>query len=648
MLFVFMSQPDFACNPHALWRYIEENTEHETGWILKKNERYETLRLRGLRCGLYDTLEGNRLLAEADYVIMNSYTFQEIPKRENQIFVNLWHGSGIKAHDYFDHHMGAGQARKLQRYFDKVDLMCVHSLDDRFRLSAMLHFDIRKSFATGQPRLDCVKSSEGRKKLGKLFGERLENFQRLLFFAPSFRANMSTHSGAFCTDNIFRLKDYQDCLLKDFLERNNAALIYKLHPVEQTAFSGREFTMNPRCLELTDEMLFEADIRYDEILNAFDIMISDYSSIAFDFLLLDRPIVYLIPDYEEYRQARGFVFHNVDYYMPGPKVYCFGEMLNALEEAFDRPDAWAGERRNVRLQRFDFQDDGASGRCLETILGYSPVKTEYEPYVSPVRLKMPSSAELLRPYIKDPEILLIDSTRETLDRKALLESCGRAKKVYYITGEIPNQYRRLSSRNSYRIADLELYYEVRKCPNAEIVFIGGGVDCRLFSMSGKNGGCRKTRIGFAGTIDNRIYFAMAQYLCEAFPEFDIVFAGDIVGDFPAWLGGYENLHYVEASYEELPEMIRSFDVALLPFFGSHRKTVPTEFFQYLACGRQVVASDMPNLPECRALYRSVSIADSVEQVRAALKKKGVEEIAREGRRLAEQYDWGVLAERFIK
>ena len=88
---------------------------------------------------------------------------------------------------------------------------------------------------------------------------------------------------------------------------------------------------------------------------------------------------------------------------------------------------------------------------------------------------------------------------------------------------------------------------------------------------------------------------MVQYLCEAFPDCEIVFAGDIIGDFPGWLCGYDNLYYMEASYDELPDMIHTFDVAILPFFGVHKETVPTELFQYLACGKLVVASDMPNI-----------------------------------------------------
>lgn len=647
MLFVFMSQPDFACNPYALWKYIVKNTDYETGWILKRNNHYDTLRERGIRCALYDTLEGNRLVEEADYVIMNSYTYQNITKREKQIFVNLWHGSGIKAHDYFDHNMSAKQASKLKTFFDKTDLLCVHSLDDRFRLSAMLHFDIRKCYVTGQPRLDGIRNSDGRKKLTKILGKEIAEYDHLIFFAPSFRANMSTHSGRFYSDNIFRLNDYNDDGLRAFLEKNHAALIYKLHPIEQSAFLGRKFEMNAYCFELTDDMLFDAGIQYGEILNAFDIMMSDYSSIAFDFLMLDRPIVYLIPDYEEYKNAKGFVFRNIDYYMPGPKVYCFEEMLSALLKALENPESYAAARQNVRMQRFDFLDDQSSERCFQTITNYKPIKEYYESYVSNPSLKMPSSAELLQRYIQGKDIVLVDSTKEINDREILLQRCHNAGKAYYITGEIPNQYRRLSGRNSYKIADLDFYYEIEKDPEIVVAFVGGGVEYEKFSRPAAETVYDKIRLGFAGTIDNRIYFAMVQLLCEAFPEFEIIFAGDIIGDFPAWLSGYDNLQYIEASYDELPGIIQSFDVALLPFFGGHKKTVPAEFFQYLACGKSVVSSNMPNLPACEALYVSKSISDSVEQVKKALNHRFDETVAASARRIAEQNDWGHIFERIL-
>ena len=648
MLFVFMSQPDFACNPHALWKYIEENTEHETGWLLKKDGHYEALKERGIRCALYDTLEGNRLLNEADYVITNSYTFEQLPKREHQIFVNLWHGSGVKAHDYFNHKLSGRQAEKLRIFFDKIDLMCVHSLDDRFRLSAMLHYDLRRSFVTGQARLDCVKHSDGRSRLVRLLGPEIAAFEHIIFFAPSFRANMSTHDGTLCSDNIFRLADYDDRVLSDFLREHHAALIYKLHPIEQTAFSGREFRMNPDCFEITDDMLFDADIRYGEILNAFDVMISDYSSIAYDFLLLDRPIVYLIPDYEEYRRSRGFVFHNVDYYMPGQKAFCFPEMLSALDAAFVSPNDYAPERQNVRMQRFDFADDCSAERCYRTIMEFEPPENGYTPYESPPSLKMPSSAMQLQPYVQNKNVVLIDSTQLIPCHEQQLEFCRNGRTGIYITGEIPSAYRRISGKNCYKIADLAFYHKVQNEPSISIAFVEGGVDYDKFSADPK---CTKSsdkiRIGYAGTIDNRIYFAMVQYLCEAFPDCEIVFAGDIIGDFPGWLCGYDNLYYMEASYDELPDMIHTFDVAILPFFGVHKETVPTELFQYLACGKLVVASDMPNLPICDAIYISKSVSDSVVQIKRALEHRFDGAIVESGRQAAQKADWKRIAEKIL-
>lgn len=481
MLVVFMSQPDFACNPHALWSYITKNTDFDTAWIVKKAISYNTLTERGIKCAVYDSIDANAIISDADIIVANSYTYLDIPKKDSQLLVNLWHGSGVKAHDYYDHDLNPRHAIKLKKYFEKVDLMCVHSLDDRFKLSAMLYFDLRKIYVTGQPRLDCVTGADGRKNLEKLFGEEMDQYQHFIFFAPSYRANMSCHAGKIYSDNIFRLDDFDDEKLAEFLTDRNAALIYKLHPIEQTAFSGRDFALNDSCYELTDKMLFEHDIRYDEVLNCFDVMISDYSSIVFDYLLLDRPIVYLLPDYEEYKNKKGFVFSNIDAYMPGEKAHDFDTLLKALKNAFDRPDQYADARKNVILNRFDYTDGKSAERCFRQIVGYEKINDEYVPYERDPRTIMPSVADHICQHIHDESILLIDSTKKFDDKEALFKAIGKAERVYYITSEIPSRFRSVSVINSYKIADLELYYSLIGMTEVHIAYVTGGVDYDLFS-----------------------------------------------------------------------------------------------------------------------------------------------------------------------
>lgn len=644
MLFVFMSQPDFACNPHALWSYIRDHTDHKTAWIVKKKKSYQQLTARGIECAVYDTIDALNLVEKADYIVQNSYTFTAVKKNSNQILVNLWHGSGVKAHDYYDYELSLSQANKLDRYFSQVDLMCVHSLDDRFKLSAMLGCDLRKIYVTGQPRLDFVSLSDDRTKLMSLFGERIAKFDKLIFFAPSFRANMSSHAGKILSENIFRLNDYDDARLEHFLVENNAAIIYKLHPVEQTAFSGRVFDLNGRCFELTDEMLLNNDVRYDEILGNFDAMISDYSSIVFDYLLLNRPVLYLIPDYDEYKQSKGFVFNNIDTFMPGRKAFSFDDMIYGLSDAIRNPEQYEDERRRVLDYRFDYIDNNSSERVYNTIVNYKPKLEEKSDVSSTYQLSMPSVAEQIKKYVPE-DLLIIDSTKPIYDKQALLSQIDKTQKVYYVTSEIPDRFRTLSDVAVYYINDIEFYCAIKEKTNVNIAYISGGVDCQMFKTESRL--VNKKRIGFAGTIDERIYFAMVQCICEAFPDYEIIFAGEIAGSYPAWLNGFDNLKYIHATYEELPNIISSFDVALLPIYDKHKKVLPNELFQFLACGIPVVATDITGIILSEGIYVCNSVTDAVNQMEVALKQSGDSFIHDKLRTIAMDFDWRLISQNML-
>lgn len=648
MLIVFMSQPDFACNCHALWKYIKQNTDYETAWLINKIPCYRILQQRGIECAVYDTAEANEIISRADIIIANSYTFLNINKREDQLLVNLWHGSGVKAHDYYDHNLNPRHMIKLKNYFDKVDLMCVHSLDDRFKLAAMLNFDLRKVYVTGQARLDCVVKSDGKSILKTIFGEKILQYDHLIFFAPSYRSNMSCHAGKIFSDNIFRLDDFDNDVLDEFLKKHNAAIIYKLHPIEQTAFAGRNFDMSEHCYELTDSILFEQDVRYDEILNSFDVMISDYSSIVYDYLLLNRPIVYLLPDFEEYKNSKGFVFNNISLYMPGEKAYDFQNLLKALVEAFDNPDKYADLRNNVIMNRFDYTDDKSAERCFKQIMGFTKLKDAYIPYQSDIKTVMPTVAEQIARYVDKDKYFIIDSRKTYENREQVIDKIERAQSVYYITSEIPSKFRSVSFRNVYEVVDMELFDEVKNNPKVNIAYIRGGVDYNKFCTKSKMAKNGKKRIGFAGTIDNRIYFSMVQCICEEFSDCEVVFAGTIVGDFPAWLGGFNNLTYMETEYDKLPEIISTFDVAILPFFGEHKNTVPVELFQYLARGKSVVASDMPNLPECEAIFISKSTSEAIEHIKQILAGNLSEKNEECAKAVALKYDWKKIAKELIQ
>jgi CDP-glycerol glycerophosphotransferase (TagB/SpsB family) len=97
----------------------------------------------------------------------------------------------------------------------------------------------------------------------------------------------------------------------------------------------------------------------DAYLPLCDVLVTDYSSLAFDFMLLDRPIVYFVPDLDDYVAYRGFYFDPLEM-MPGPIVRDPAELLPAVSAAFESgPDP---ALRTVRDRVWADYRGGASAR----------------------------------------------------------------------------------------------------------------------------------------------------------------------------------------------------------------------------------------------------------------------------------------------
>ncbi|MDX9972394.1 MAG: CDP-glycerol glycerophosphotransferase family protein, partial [FCB group bacterium] len=99
-----------------------------------------------------------------------------------------------------------------------------------------------------------------------------------------------------------------------------------------------------------------------------DLLITDYSSVFFDFLLLDKPIVFFPYDYEKYvREDRGMVYE-YDTLIPGPKGITQQEMEHAIVEVFrDGLDRYADKRREVRALFWAYEDGRSCERLSQLI-----------------------------------------------------------------------------------------------------------------------------------------------------------------------------------------------------------------------------------------------------------------------------------------
>ena len=99
------------------------------------------------------------------------------------------------------------------------------------------------------------------------------------------------------------------------------------------------------------------------MLKYIDILVSDYSSIVYDFLLLNKPIVFYIYDINEYKKNVSLLF-DFDEYSPGIKVYTQNELI----ESFLKEDIYKERREQIRDKFFDENKQFASKNILDKIL----------------------------------------------------------------------------------------------------------------------------------------------------------------------------------------------------------------------------------------------------------------------------------------
>ena len=203
----------------------------------------------------------------------------------------------------------------------------------------------------GYPRYDWMlhPSMSSSEILEKLFGWRGRS---TVLWMPTFRK--SDLGG--CAENEIELPSQLPAIRNDeelqqidqYLRKQEILLIIKKHPL-QTGWdqNSRKFT-NIRYV--TEELLEEKKVKLYELIGISDGLLSDYSSVAVDYLLLDRPLGYVLADYDIYREKRGFVFENPLEYMPGEKIYNADDILKYLEHLSDGTDIYRQERAQMILQ----------------------------------------------------------------------------------------------------------------------------------------------------------------------------------------------------------------------------------------------------------------------------------------------------------
>lgn len=328
IVFKNRQQQDFTDNARALYEYLIENgynQKYQIVWLVSNPKAFRNKQVSNVRFVKAESKHGYSSLrayyygATAGYFFYTNNTADLNRFRcDGQMTVNLWHGCGYK---------GATRKKseiprsKTMEWFDYALVpgpVFVETKADYWDCPK------EKVLPLGLPRYDWMLDAKNQKTvfLKTLFRWGKAD-TKLILWMPTFRqSSLSGYAEAeiklpYVLPSLEKEEDLE--AINYLCEEHDLLLVIKKHPL-QTGWA-KEPKEYSHVRYVSDEMLQQADIPLYRLVGVADALLSDYSSIAVDFLLLDRPLGYVLTDYEMYAQKRGFIFEHPLDYMPGEHIY---------------------------------------------------------------------------------------------------------------------------------------------------------------------------------------------------------------------------------------------------------------------------------------------------------------------------------------
>ena len=265
--------------------------------------------------------------------------------------VQLWHGTGtIKK---FGQSCNQGELLELEKKADRtITHLVINSSATAEVYKEAFGVDDSKLCTVGLPRTDILFNQQRLNQLREEFYEEYPELRgkKLLLYAPTFRDEQVENPAlGFEPMSVIRKLPQDVCIL------------LKLHP-----FVAKKFENEVESEETIEEKRIYDFSMYENLntlLAVSDVLITDYSSIIFEYCVLEKPIVFYAYDYEEFlTKSRGFY---LDYkrFVPGPIAYNEEQLVHILErEQYDLQEV-----RKFKYEQYRYFDGKSASRLIQTI-----------------------------------------------------------------------------------------------------------------------------------------------------------------------------------------------------------------------------------------------------------------------------------------
>ncbi len=290
------------------------------------------------------------------FIILNSKlivtTHGSVFKTRKNFTLELWHAFPTKKDGLYL------PKPNLSLFHKYTDFILSYSEFGTLLFNARIGIPINKYLEFGSPRNDYFFNPEENPLPRK--------FAKIIIYTPTYREGGITDEDSF---QIFPNSDFSLDRFCSYLKSNNFLFIWKSHPNEEHKILSKFNEISTsNIMMLSDDKLRQYNKDLYQILPFTDLLITDYSSIYIDYLLLKKPMIFTPFDQEEYDKIRGELLTPYSYWHPGPICRSQDALEIEIKKCLTNKNYYSKERNQLTTLFHKYADGNSSDRVAKFIL----------------------------------------------------------------------------------------------------------------------------------------------------------------------------------------------------------------------------------------------------------------------------------------
>lgn len=334
-------------NAKAIYNYIKKNNinNYRTIWLVTKSTDVSDIDTNDY--AYYKTLKGLYHLSTAKYLLKNQSIGEIITKKKGQIYIQLFHGNGVMKKQGYD--VNEATERPVVSHAKEWDYYIANDENDEKTIRSATGYN-GKIEILGMAAVDTVinNCNDEQKKQNVLKHLNINNSKKNVLYAPTFRDyDLDKNIINIPIKELSKLKDYN--------------IIIRLHPLVRTKIDKSLFNLDN----------FINGCNYpdvSDILAITDILITDYSSVFYEYMPKNSPIIFYPYDYDKYVALRGGFYVDYKKELPGPICYTEKELLNVIKKIDEIYPQYIEKRRKFNKKYNNLSDGKASERLVNNLI----------------------------------------------------------------------------------------------------------------------------------------------------------------------------------------------------------------------------------------------------------------------------------------